>query len=522
MSTVVEIHTFSPTWLGNYSELPISSEFGNRRLGGKLRFHAGIDIAVPVGTEIKSPYEARVVSKKLNKKGHGLYVTIRYTPIDSFPIFVVFSHLSSVKDYINPGYKLQIGDLIGSTGGAVGHKFAGNSRGPHLHMEVMVGTVPVDPIPNFLARNTLKHLRTGKILVTANPLSRTFLSTGLVYKNQKLEIYTERDVEISNSEVQSEPVQNQPAGNKTTTNNKLAPGIWQITKLLVDSSVRNKQVADAGISTLTGSLLNFFKKVCQEPLVEFFGDTYGDQYYFIVRRPPFDQEGFKKMIENTQIVLDRSQIINTNLTYNNQGIYSWYQYLPTFDYVGSKDTNIIIPAVFFPEYASIWGSRVLSIESNYYNYLFSGKWNNNKEDIKKQNDNIAKNAYSDFKYLVECNAYVPFSRRGTITIIGDRRIKRGTVIQHVTGEVFYVDSVTNTFDPSVSGVNRITTLNVSRGLFPDLIYGRNINGKLYSYFNIIDFGNPTDVDYYTLKSNTSKWKVDKEVFGFFMRKEQVW
>jgi len=64
-------------------------------------------------------------------------------------------------------------------------------------------------------------------------------------------------------------------------------GVWQIIKLLVDKNVSDRRIADSSSSQPDGSLIVQFQKLCQEPFVEFFGDTYGDFYNFIVRQPPY-------------------------------------------------------------------------------------------------------------------------------------------------------------------------------------------------------------------------------------------
>lgn len=115
---------------------------------------------------------------------------------------------------------------------------------------------------------------------------------------------------------------------------RLAPGIWQITKLLMDSSVSHRHIFDSSIALQTGPLGNFFNKVCQQPLVELSGDTFGDQYYFMVRKPPFDKEGMNKMQDLTSFLIEEQEIISTNIGWTNTGIYSWYQLIPYAEYGG--------------------------------------------------------------------------------------------------------------------------------------------------------------------------------------------
>ena len=110
-------------------------------------------------------------------------------------------------------------------------------------------------------------------------------------------------------------------GEKAISNNeRLAPGIWQIVKLLMDSSVSNRQIIDSSISMMTGSLKTWFDKVCQEPFVEFSGDTYGDEYFFFVRKPPFDLENINRGLKY-KVEITNDEIVSVNLTWNNQGIY---------------------------------------------------------------------------------------------------------------------------------------------------------------------------------------------------------
>ena len=73
-------------------------------------------------------------------------------------------------------------------------------------------------------------------------------------------------------------------------------GIWQIIRLAVDSSVAGRRIADSSISYPDGSLINQFRKNVQEPFAEFFTDTYGDQFFFIVRKPPFTGDQINNLI----------------------------------------------------------------------------------------------------------------------------------------------------------------------------------------------------------------------------------
>lgn len=319
-----------------------------------------------------------------------------------------------------------------------------------------------------------------------------------------------------------------------------ARGIWQITKLLMDSDVANLRIHDAATSIQSGSLVTFFNKICQQPFVEFMGDTFGDQYYFIVRKPPFNKTGMLNTLisqglrqnNNSEVKFGDSMydikdedIISTNLYFDSQNIYSWYQFYPIYEMGMGSDFQYMIPAVMFPEYAAIYGSRDLSLRSQYRNFNKSFiKDELNEKNKSEQGDSEIKNSIHDLKNIIEVNAYNPFTRTGTIQIVGNRRIKRGMFVRIFsfnsnTPEIFYVDAVNHDYSITSNGVNRTTTLSVSHGMIEKYIFDEEKN-----YFNIIDFG-----DYEKSKNKLtmdswlniiSSWKVNSDVFSFFLRKMQ--
>ena len=313
-----------------------------------------------------------------------------------------------------------------------------------------------------------------------------------------------------------------------SNNERLAPGIWQIVKLLMDSSVSNRQIIDSSISMMTGSLKTWFDKVCQEPFVEFSGDTYGDEYFFFVRKPPFDLENINRGLKYKVDITD-DEIVSVNLTWNNQGIYSWYQLIPYAETMGMENVRMYMPAIFFPEYASVYGSRDLTVMSQYVNLFNRDYANANTEEKKKENGiNIMRNLISDLKYMIDANAYAPFTRRGTIVLNGDRRIKRGTFILMPNNEVFYVESVDNSLSIRENSYTRTTTLNVSHGMYLPFINGVDVKESdgthNYGYFNLIDYGEGFSVDKLSegnYGDMISKWKVNFNNFTFFLSRKQV-
>lgn len=518
------IPKFIKGWLGDMNSLPISSIMG-MRWG---RMHKGVDMAVPVGTVIKAPCAGRIVTNKVQRNKAGLYLVLRIDAENGEYYDLYFMHLK--EDSVSVGQDVTAGQQIALSGGDPSDQpNAGNTTGPHLHFEIRKqGTVSVNPIPFLQEKCVLKS--TGEILKeeteeTPTPPETTPTPPETTPPLQSVSEYADKDVTAVTDPNATERDKKVKKKIVSGAQERLAPGIWQIVKLLVDSSAANRQIFDSSISMQTGPLINFFNKVCQKPLVEFSGDTYGDQYYFMVRKPPYDEEGVKKMQELTMLLIEDSSIVSTNLGWNNENIYSWYQMIPFSEFAEMTQINLYMPAVFFPEYASIWGSRDLTVQNQYVNYYQSGETNASVDNDKKANgENIIRNAVKDLKYIIESNAYNPFTRRGTIILNGDRRIKRGTLIMMPNGEQFYVDAVSNSYSVTGGSVHRSTTLTVSRGMFAPYVNGVKVGGKKISYFNIIDFGENFDISKITSenwKDVISTWKVNIDVFSYFLKRSQI-
>lgn len=280
-------------------------------------------------------------------------------------------------------------------------------------------------------------------------------------------------------------------------------GIWKAIRFIYDQSIANRIIVDTSIGTEKGSLLSFIQKACQEPLVEFFGDTYLDKYVFTVRQPPFTREKIKDLLQYA-IEISDSDILSDSPQWNEEDIYSWYKIEPRglIGGAGSDMTLAYLSAVYFPEYAEIWGSRPLDVSNNYIP-LLSNAGDGSSQSLNKWE---LQSVY-DLKFLIDIHSYLPFTKKGQLVINGDRRIKRGTFIRLKNkGEVAYVESVSNTFLVTDKGVDRVTTLDLSRIMIEELIDGVTIDGKLFSYFNIID----TSIDTLELKNSTPPVFEDKE------------
>ena len=101
----------------------ITSGFGYRtdpKTGKPKEFHNGIDLAVPVGTQIKSPMTG-VVDAVTSVGDGGNQIIIKHT--NGYK--TGYAHLS--KQLVKKGDKVKQGDIIGLSGNT------GKSTGPHLH-----------------------------------------------------------------------------------------------------------------------------------------------------------------------------------------------------------------------------------------------------------------------------------------------------------------------------------------------------------------------------------------------------
>jgi murein DD-endopeptidase MepM/ murein hydrolase activator NlpD len=112
----------------------ITSGFGYRRspYTKTLRMHEGLDIANKVGTPIIAPADGIVVFAGI-EGGYGKLLAIDH----GYGITTRYGHLDSIL--VKEGDKIKRGKKIGT----IGH--TGLTTGPHVHYEVRVNGVPVNP-----------------------------------------------------------------------------------------------------------------------------------------------------------------------------------------------------------------------------------------------------------------------------------------------------------------------------------------------------------------------------------------
>ncbi len=115
---------------------PVSTPFGMRRSynGNPPRSsHGGIDFSVPGGTPVYAPARGRVVlAEQLHVRGKAVIVN------HGRGVMTGYWHLSQID--VQVGQVVEAGDLLGRVGST------GLSTGDHLHWELRVMGVPVDPM----------------------------------------------------------------------------------------------------------------------------------------------------------------------------------------------------------------------------------------------------------------------------------------------------------------------------------------------------------------------------------------
>lgn len=117
----------------------LTSGFGNRvsPFTGRVSKHNGIDIASRQDTPVIAP-AAGVISYTGFDSGLGKLIKVNH----GYGIVTYYGHLS--KAAVKVGQKIKRGDVIAYVGST------GLSTGPHLHYEIYVNDVPVNPMRYIL------------------------------------------------------------------------------------------------------------------------------------------------------------------------------------------------------------------------------------------------------------------------------------------------------------------------------------------------------------------------------------
>jgi murein DD-endopeptidase MepM/ murein hydrolase activator NlpD len=112
----------------------VTSRYGSRisPFSGIQKFHEGIDIAAQTGTPVTASADGLVVKAGFGT-GYGNMVEISH----GYGIKTLYAHNSRLN--VKAGQRVRRGDVIAYAGDS------GSSTGPHLHYEVRVNNLPVNP-----------------------------------------------------------------------------------------------------------------------------------------------------------------------------------------------------------------------------------------------------------------------------------------------------------------------------------------------------------------------------------------
>jgi len=112
----------------------VTSSYGERQdpINGEGAFHAGVDIAASYGSPVRAAADGDVQMAGFGS-GYGREITLNH----GHDVSTVYGHLSAMT--VVAGDHVTRGQLIGYVGQS------GRSTGPHLHYEVRVHMVPVNP-----------------------------------------------------------------------------------------------------------------------------------------------------------------------------------------------------------------------------------------------------------------------------------------------------------------------------------------------------------------------------------------
>lgn len=111
---------------------------------GKLAFHRGIDIAVPVGTPVRAIRKGRVVFAG-DRRGYGSTVIVEHDNGDR----TLYGHNSMVR--VSPGESVEPGKIVAFSGNT------GRSTGPHVHFEQLPSGRPINE-PVEAERTTIQQI----------------------------------------------------------------------------------------------------------------------------------------------------------------------------------------------------------------------------------------------------------------------------------------------------------------------------------------------------------------------------
>ena len=142
--------------IANKQLIALASGFGQRihPVYKVKKMHPGIDFAAELGTPVYATADGKVTAVDVKFSGYGKQVMIDH----GFGYRTRYAHMHGFA--VREGQNVKRGDLIGYVGNT------GLSTAPHLHYEVIINDVQVDPVHYFF--NDLTAAEYEKILELAS------------------------------------------------------------------------------------------------------------------------------------------------------------------------------------------------------------------------------------------------------------------------------------------------------------------------------------------------------------------
>jgi murein DD-endopeptidase MepM/ murein hydrolase activator NlpD len=128
--------------------VPITDGFGNRPSGTSgTSHHNGVDFTPGAGTPIYAVADGVVTTHSDDAYGYGNHVILSHN-VGGESFDSVYAHMQTGTSPLNAGDVVKVGDFIGLVGDT------GDSYGAHLHLEIRINSIPVDPFAWLQAHAT--------------------------------------------------------------------------------------------------------------------------------------------------------------------------------------------------------------------------------------------------------------------------------------------------------------------------------------------------------------------------------
>jgi len=125
-----------------------------------IKFHAGMDFTAPSGTDIYATGNGEIIAVNSSKRGLGNHIIINH----GYGLMSIYAHLDRFN--VRKGQKVERGDVIGFVGNT------GMSVAPHLHYEIKLNGVNVDPVNYYF--NDLSPEEYERMIEIASKTGQSF------------------------------------------------------------------------------------------------------------------------------------------------------------------------------------------------------------------------------------------------------------------------------------------------------------------------------------------------------------